>query len=93
MLVWGLMGTILVKFLYPILTKLINKIPNKLRKTLFITLLIFITIDILISYTSFFRMVMRKKGYPPKTFIGEVLDSTYNDEFMYNEFPILKGKL
>ena len=45
-----------------------------------------------LSYTVFARMILRHKGIKPVSFIGEFYDDVYNDSFMYNKFPILKGE-
>ncbi len=92
MIVWGIMGVVLLKIVYPVVSKWIEKIPYKVGKTISIFLLLFLTFDMLFSYSVFGRMVARHKEKPPKTFIGEYYDKKYNDEFMYNKYPILKGE-
>ena len=92
MIVWGIMGVVLLKIVYPVVSKWIEKIPYKVGKTISIFLLLFLTFDMLFSYSVFGRMVARHKGKPPKTFLGEYYDTKYNDEFMYNKYPILKGE-
>lgn len=92
MLVWGLMGTLLLKLIYPLFSKYIEKIPYKIGTILFTILFLFLIYDIILSYSVFVRMYNRNKGIPPKTKIGEIYDQKYDDEFMYNKFPILKGK-
>lgn len=90
MLIWGMIGTILLKILYPFLSKYIEKIPYKIGQPILIIVLILISFDILISYSAFIRMINRNRNESPKTFIGEFYDTVYNDEFMYKKFPILK---
>ncbi len=91
MLIWGLFGTLLLKVVYPFLSKWIEKIPYKVGKPICIFLLGFILLDMFISYGAYFRMLARNKGGAPKTIIEELYDKIYNDEFMYEHFPILKG--
>lgn len=93
MIIWGIEGTILLKLIYPFLSKLIEKIPFKVGRIVCILLLILIILDIIVSYSAFIRMIYRNKGSAPKTKIGEIYDQIYNDDFMYQRFPILKGKL
>lgn len=90
---WGFFATILLKVIYPFLSKYIEKIPYQIGKVFCIMLLIFMIIDIFISYTAFFRMLSRVKGNPPKTFVGTFYDRVYPDDFMYKKFPILEGKI
>jgi uncharacterized membrane protein len=92
MILWGVMGTILVKVIYPFIEKLIYKVPSKIGFVFIVLIFIFINVDMLISYTAFYRMVLRNRGLEPKNKIGTIYDIIYNDEFMYKEFPILEGK-
>lgn len=92
MFVWGLLGLLLLKVIYPIFSNWLEKIPFRIGKMISITLLIFISMDMILSYSVFGRMILRHKGIEPKTFIGKFYDEKYNDEFMYNKYPILKGE-
>lgn len=92
MIIWGIMGVILLKIVYPIVSKWIEKIPYKVGKTISFLLLLLLTLDMFFSYSVFGRMVARHKGKKPMTFIGAYYDQKYNDEFMYNKYPILKGE-
>jgi uncharacterized membrane protein len=92
MLIWGIMGSILVKIIYPLISKIAKKIPQNIGLFFFILIFIFMIWNMTISYTAFFRMVLRNKGYAPKTIIGTIYDHLYNDDVMYQKFPILKGK-
>ncbi len=92
-LIWGLFATLFLKFLYPKLSDLIEKIPVLIGKIICSITFILMLLNLFISYTAFFRMIERNKGHKPMTFIGSFYDKVYNDEFMYQEFPILKGKI
>ena len=93
MIVWGIMGTILVKIIYPFISKLIERIPINVGQPIFIIILILMILNVLLSYSVFMRMVYRNKGYEPLTFVGKFYDKVYDDNFMYQKFPILKGKI
>ena len=93
MIAWGVFGTVLLKLFYPFLSKWIEKIPQKITRPLCVTLLILIIINMCISYSAFGRMILRRRGEGPKTFIGKIYDKKFDDNFMYKRFPILKGKL
>ncbi len=92
MFIWGLLGTVLLKIIYPILSHWIGKIPYQFGKIMNTILFFLIVINMLLSYSVFGRMIMRHKGIAPKTIIGEFYDKKYNDEFMYRKYPILKGE-
>lgn len=87
MLVWGLMGLIVVKVVYPILSNLIERIPQRIGNSLFWILLIFMIWDCLISWTAVIRQTMRHNDIPPLTPIGEFYDSYYNDDFLKKYYP------
>lgn len=92
-LTWGLFATVFLKWIYPFLSKLIENIPVNIGRLVCILLLIFFIFDLFVSYGAFFRMLSRQKGKEAKTFIGEIYDKVYDNDFMYKKFPILKGKL
>lgn len=92
MIIWGIMGVVLLKIVYPVVSKWIEKIPYTIGKIISILLLLFLSFDMLFSYSVFGRMVARHKGKEPKTMIGTFYDQKYNDAFMYNKYPILKGE-
>lgn len=91
MLIWGLLGTLELKILYPILSNLIEKIPITIGKIITIFLFLFFLFDMSLSYSVFFRMIKRQEGKPPITKLGEYYDQKFNDTFLYNKYPILKG--
>lgn len=92
MLGWGVLGTILMKFIYPKVSNWIEKIPYKIGQPIYIVVLIFLALDIFITYSAFARMAWRNSGKEPFTFLGEIYDKIYDDEFMYHKFPIMRPK-
>lgn len=92
MVIWGIFGVLILKVVYPLLSKWIEKIPCLLGKIVYIFLFLFLAFDMVFSYSVFGRMVLRHKGKEPKTFIGAFYDQKFNNEFMYNKYPILKGE-
>ncbi len=90
MLIWGLGGTILMKVVYPFISKLIEKIPYKIGKIIYIVVLIFIILDLIITYGALGRMVLRDHDVKPYTIVGKFFDNHYSDEYLYNKFPIMK---
>ena len=90
MLFWGLLGLILMKVIYPFLSKIVEKIPYKIAQPTYIVILVAIILDIVITYTAFGRMVFRDKGQEPLTFIGKFCDNHFSDEYMYHKFPAMR---
>lgn len=86
---WGIGGTILMKVIYPFISKWLEKIPYKIGHPLYIILLVFIILDVILTYTAFGRMALRDQNVKPYTFIGEWIDNTYDDEYMYDKFPVM----
>lgn len=92
MLAWGLMGTLFLKVIYPFISKWIEKIPYKIGQIVYFVLLVFFIFNMFLSYTVFIRMIERNKDKEPKTFVGKLYDRYYDNDFMYEKFPILEGK-
>lgn len=90
MLGWGLIGLIFMKILYPILSKLIESIPYYLAKVIYYSLLLIVSVDLFLTYTAFGRMALRNKEVPPLTIVGKLYDKYYNNDFMYQKFPVMK---
>lgn len=87
MLVWGLMGLVLVKIVYPFISNLIEKIPSRIGTPLFWILLVFMILNCLISWTAIIRQNLRHHDIKPLTPIGEFYDNYYNDDFLSKYFP------
>ena len=89
---WGILGTFLMKLIYPKVSNWIEKIPYKIGQPIYIILLIFILLDIFITYSAFARMAWRNSGKNPFTPLGSIYDKVYDDEFMYEKFPVMRPK-
>ena len=87
---WGILGTVLVKWIYPFLSKWIEKIPYYLGQTLYIIFLSLIIVDMFLTYTAFGRMALRHQGKDPMTPIGVLYDKVYSDDYLYKKFPAIK---
>lgn len=87
MLVWGLLGLILVKVVYPWISNLIEKIPVEVGNFIFMTLLVFMILDMLISWSALIRQTMRHNHIPSYTPIGEFYDKYYSDAYLQKYFP------
>lgn len=82
MLIWGILGLLFVKIIYPWVSNLIEKIPPKIGENLFIILLIFMVFNIVVSWSALLRQNLRHYEIRPLTPLGEFYDHYYPDEFL-----------
>jgi len=87
MIVWGLLGLVLVKFVYPLVSDVIERIPVKLGDTVFVVLVVLMALDMLISWTALIRQSLRYNRIPPYTPVGEFYDDYFTDEYLEHYFP------
>lgn len=87
MAVWGLMGLVLVKVIYPIISRWIERIPIRTGEIIFAGLLIFMLIDMTISWSAVVRRALRHNNIPALTPVGEFFDRNYPDEFLVKYYP------
>lgn len=93
MVAWGFFATLLLKFIYPYVSKWIEKIPVRVGTICSILFLLFLLFDITLTFTVFLRIRDRNRGVEPQNFIQEFYDRVYPNEFMYKRFPLLEGKI
>jgi uncharacterized membrane protein len=86
-LIWGILGLIWVKDLYPLISKTIEKIPKKVGNIVTIALVAFMIFDCFISCAAVIRQNQRQEGIPPRTELGVYLDETFPDEYMKFIYP------
>ncbi len=82
MLIWGAMGLVFMKIVYPWVSSLIEKIPPAVGENLFIALLIFMIFNMVVSWSALIRQNLRHHEIRPLTPIGEFYDRYYPDEFL-----------
>ncbi len=87
MLVWGVLGLVLVKVVYPPVSRLIEQIPVKIGDRIYIVLVVLMALDMLVSWTAIIRQTLRHNNVPPFTPVGEFCDSYYTDDFLRHYFP------
>lgn len=87
MLVWGFLGWLLVKVVYPWLSRWVESIPQRIGNYLFVILLVFMVFDMFISWTAILRQTLRHNNVPAYTPIGRFYDWHYNDEYLEIYFP------
>ena len=86
-ILWGILGIIFVKFIYPYIEKLFNKM-NMTVITKFVTAfaVVFMVFNISISSLAARRQYERREHIAPQNDIDEFLDEHYPDEFMNKVF-------
>ena len=92
MLVWGLLGFLIVKVIYPFLSKQIERIPYEIGEKCFVVLLVFMCLNMFVSWTAIIRQSLRRDGVPPYTALDRVYDKYYTDERLARAFPNMRFK-
>lgn len=90
MLVWGLLGLVLVKVVYPAVSGLIERIPVKIGDTVYVIMVVFMAFDMLISWTAIIRQTLRHNHIPPYTPIGKLYDEYFTDDYLEHYFPNMR---
>lgn len=90
-LIWGFLGLVWVRFLYPWASKLIEKIPKKTGSVLTVALIIFMIFDIFMSCAAVYRWQQRDAGVPPSNAFEKYLDKNLDDEYMEWIFPHMQS--
>ena len=85
-LFWGLLGIIWIKCFYPYIIKFIDKIDKKIGKKLAIFLTIFLVFDTILTFIAIDRARAKEKGSEAKYTYEEVLDKTFNKDYLKNMF-------
>ena len=91
-IVWGILGLLWLRYIYPFISRMIEKIPKKYGRKLTITLFIIMTIGGILTSFAIARKSMREDNIPPKTVIGEFCDNVFNDDYMDIVFPHMGDK-
>ncbi len=87
MLVWGVLGLMLVKVVYPFCSNLIERIPARIGNPIFWVLLVFMIVNCLVSWSAIIRQGLRHNNIPAFTPVGEFYDHYYTDEYLHHYFP------
>lgn len=89
MVFWGLGGMVLMKLVYPFISKWIEKVPYKTGQAVYYIALFLMIVDLVLSYGAMGRRAMRDQGIPPQTFIGAFFDRVYPDEYINEKIPAM----
>lgn len=85
-LFWGILGVVWIKYIYPYISKLLEKMDKNLGKRLAIFLNIFLAFDIFLTCVAINRARDKEKGIDAKYKYEEVLDKTFNKEYLKNMY-------
>lgn len=85
-LFWGILGVVWIKYIYPFIAKLLEKMDKNLGKRLAIFLSIFLVFDIFLTSVAINRARNKEKGIEAKYKYEEVLDKTFNKEYLKNMY-------
>ena len=85
-LFWGILGVVWIKYIYPFIAKLLEKMDKNLGKRLAIFLSIFLVFDIFLTGVAINRVRNKEKGIEAKYKYEEVLDKTFNKEYLKNMY-------
>lgn len=91
-LIWGLLGLIWLRYLYPFISRTIEKIPKNKGKIITVILCVFMAFDAAVSVAAIQRKNERAVNIPPKTFIGQSIDVVFNDDYMNFVYPHMGTK-
>ncbi len=86
-LIWGFLGLVWVRYMYPFASKLIEKIPVKAGAIITTLLLVFMIFDSFMSIAATYRWQQRMDGVPATNYFENYLDRSFNDEKMQFLFP------
>ncbi len=86
-LIWGFLGLIWVRYLYPLCSKMIEKIPKKIGNLATIALVIFMLFDSFMTCAALQRADERANNIPATNVFAEYLDENLDDDYLSMIFP------
>ena len=89
-LIWGFLGLVWVRYLYPWTAKLIEKIPKRAGAIITTFLIVFMAFNGFMSVTATARWTQRTEGVPASHSCEEYLDEKFDNEKMEFLFPGMK---
>lgn len=90
-LIWGLLGLIWVRYLYPFAAKLIEKIPKRAGSILTTFLIIFMIFNSVMSVAAVWRWENRNEGIEAQNSFEVYIDKHFSDKKMEMLFPHMQS--
>ena len=85
-LFWGVLAIFWIKVIYPVVINFIKKLDYNIGKKIAVFLAIFLVFDMLLTYSAVERARAKDRGIPPQNAYEEVLDKTFNKDYLTNMF-------
>lgn len=85
--IWGVLGILFIRVIYPAINKLFYKISGKGWRILCILLSVFMAINLIVTSAAIYRWRARANNIDAGNTITEWIDNTYNDQRMSELFP------
>lgn len=89
-LIWGFLGLVWVRYLYPWASMLIEKIPKRAGSIITTFLIVFMLINAFMSVSATYRWTQRAEGVPASNSFDRYLDKHFDDDKMNFLFPHMK---
>ncbi len=86
-LMWGLLGLVWVRYIYPAFCYVLEKMPKKIGKIITIFLVIFMIINSAVSMYAIHRKTERSKDIPAQGIVDEFFDEHFDDEYLDFIYP------
>ncbi len=86
-LIWGFLGLVWIRYMYPFVSKMIEKIPKRAGSIISIVLVVFMAYNGFISIGATIRWTQRDEGVPAQNSFELYLDNHFPDERMKLIFP------
>lgn len=86
-LIWGILGIVFARFIFPVLTRILEKIQGKGWKIACIAVTVFMAVNLLVTAAAILRWGDRQKDLPASGPVGQYFDRTYDNERMNQLFP------
>lgn len=91
MLLWGALGLVWIRVLYPRLSAAIERMPRATGRMLTCLLCAFMAYNLFITATAVARQSDRRAGYAPSSAFERYLDTHYTDAYLNRFFPTAKA--
>ena len=75
-----------IKVIYPFVISFIKKLDYSIGKKIAVCLAIFLILDMLLTYSAVERARANERGIPPQNMYEEILDETFNKDYLTNMF-------
>ena len=85
-LMWGVLGVVYIKYIFPLLQKFIEKINPKWGNIIMKILIIFLIFDIILTAFAVMRAHSFDKGIEPHNSFEKFLDNTFNRDYLKNMY-------